>query len=388
MDRLKILVTDDETGMRLAVERALRDFTVRVPDVGAEVGFEVEQAESGEQALDRIAACPPDILLLDHKLSGISGLEVLDRVAALHGDTLTVMITAYASIETAVTATKRGAYDFLAKPFTPEELKGTIRKAAIRVVLARQARRLAEERRQVRFQFISVLGHELKAPLNAIDGYLQLMKARTAGDDLTAYDSMIDRTLVRVEHMRKLIADLLDMTRIESGQKSREIAEVDVAAAARAAMETMAPEAAGRGIVMELHAAGPVTLAADAGEIAMILNNLVSNAVKYNRDGGRVDIDVSRSAGRVTIRVRDTGIGLTPEQASRLFNEFVRIRTEQTRNILGSGLGLSIVRKLAAMYGGDATVESRAGEGSTFTVVLCDARPQALPEQAPASPEN
>ncbi len=143
----KVLVTDDEMGMRLGVTRTLRDFSVRVPDVNGDVAFTVDQAESGEEALEKIDRSPPDILLLDHKMPGISGLEVLDRLAGRESDMLTIMITAYASIETAVTATKRGAYDFLAKPFTPDELKSTIRKAAARLILAKQARQLAEEKR-------------------------------------------------------------------------------------------------------------------------------------------------------------------------------------------------------------------------------------------------
>lgn len=370
MEELRLLVTDDEAGMRHAVEWALRDFTVRVPDVGTEAGLIVEQAASGEEALQRMKKAMPDILLLDHKLPGISGLEVLDEVGRLNGDLLTIMITAYASIETAVIATKRGAYDFLAKPFTPDELKSVVRKAVIRVLLARQARRLTEEKRQVRFQFIRVLGHELKAPLNAIDGYLQIMETHTAGDDIAAYDRAVSRCRTRVDQMRKLVADLLDMTRIESGLKSRELGPVDVAAVARSAVETMAGEAERRGITIELNGAAEMT--ADAGEIEMILNNLVSNAVKYNKDGGRVDVTLARRDNTVAIEVRDTGIGLSEHEAAKLFDEFVRIHNTQTRTILGSGLGLSIVRKLALMYGGDATVQSEPGAGSTFTVVLRD----------------
>lgn len=370
MEELRLLVTDDEAGMRHAVEWALRDFTVRVPDVGTEAGLIVEQAASGEEALQRMKTAMPDILLLDHKLPGISGLEVLDEVGRLNGDLLTIMITAYASIETAVIATKRGAYDFLAKPFTPDELKSVVRKAVIRVLLARQARRLTEEKRQVRFQFIRVLGHELKAPLNAIDGYLQIMETHTAGTDIAAYDRAVSRCRTRVDQMRKLVADLLDMTRIESGLKSRELGPVDVADVARSAVETMAGEAERRGITIELNGAAEMT--ADAGEIEMILNNLVSNAVKYNRDGGRVDVTLARRDNTVAIEVRDTGIGLSEHEAAKLFDEFVRIHNPQTRTILGSGLGLSIVRKLALMYGGDATVQSEPGAGSTFTVVLRD----------------
>jgi signal transduction histidine kinase len=370
MHTLKVLVTDDEMGMRLGVTRTLRDFSVRVPDVNGQVAFAVDQAESGEEALEKIDRSPPDILLLDHKMPGISGLEVLDRLAGRETDMLTIMITAYASIETAVAATKRGAYDFLAKPFTPDELKSTIRKAAARLILAKQARQLAEEKRRVRFEFIRVLGHELKAPLNAVAGYLDILQNHQLGDNLVAYDELVARSLTRMDGMRKLIADLLDLTQIESGQKNRELTQVDLAAAAASAIEAVAAQAAARSITVELHAGGPLAILADAREIEIIFNNLLTNAIKYNRDGGRVDVALRCAGKQAMIAVTDTGIGLSEEEREQLFGEFVRIHNEKTRNILGSGLGLSIVKKLALLYGGDVQVESRPDAGSTFTVTL------------------
>jgi signal transduction histidine kinase len=349
------------------------------------IDFQVEQAESGERALEIIGRGPPDILLLDHKMPGISGLDVLDRVRGLQADMLTIMITAYASIETAVTATKRGAYDFLAKPFTPDELKSTVRKAATRLVLAKQARKLVEEKREVRFQFIRVLGHELQAPLNAVEGYLQMIKGQTAGDNPAAYAQMLDRSILRIEGMRKLIADLLDMTHIESGRRDRQLAPIDVREVARAAMETLSSSAAARNITLHLEPDAPLTMVADRGEIEMIFNNLLSNAIKYNRDGGRVEIAIGRQPEQVVIRVSDTGIGMTAEEAARLFGEFVRIRNEKTQNVLGSGLGLSIVKKIALLYGGDATVQSRPDAGSTFTVVLHEAAGAASKPSSPAA---
>jgi len=370
MDTLRILVVDDEQGMRMAVARALRDFKVRLPDVDGEVCFMVEQAGTGEEALAKIEAVQPHILLLDYKLPGISGLDVLEQVASHKSDMLTIMITAYASIETAVTATKRGAYDFLAKPFTPDELKNVIRKASGRLILLQQARKLAEEKRKVRFQFISVLVHELKAPLAAIEGYLNIMDNHTVGDSIGDYDQIVDRFLIRLDGMRKMIIDLLDMTRIESGEKRREFSEVDIIALARQAIETVQPETDGRHITMTLHNDTPVVMTADRGEIEIILNNLITNAVKYNRDNGAVDISIADADEMVAIIVADTGIGMTQEEASRLFNDFVRIKNVKTKNILGSGLGLSTVKKIAMLYNGDVSVSSEPDVGSTFSVEL------------------
>ncbi|HVP13345.1 MAG TPA: ATP-binding protein [Phycisphaerae bacterium] len=370
MDTLRVLVVDDELGMQHSVARALQHFTIHLPDVEGEVQFEVDRASSGEEGLTKVAAQPPDILLLDYKLGDMTGLEVLERLVQQEHDVLTVMITAFATLETAIRATKCGAFDFLAKPFTPQELKETIRKASLHLVVQRQARKLAAEKRKVRFEFISVLGHELKAPLSAIEGYLRILKDRAAGSDLAAYDNVIDRSLVRAMGMRKLILDLLDMTRIESGQKKREPVDVDVREIAKTAMETVRPDALARNITLQLHGDAPVPMVADRNEIEIIFNNLLSNAVKYNRDGGRVDVRIGQDGQKVTITVADTGIGMTPEEAGRLFKDFVRIKSEKTVSIPGSGLGLSLVKKLAIMYGGDATVSSKPDVGSTFTVVM------------------
>jgi signal transduction histidine kinase len=370
VETLKVLVVDDEPGIRLGIARVLQGFTVRVPDLNGEVRFEVSQAETGEEALAIVASAAPDILLLDHKLPGISGLEVLDITNKKPHDWLTVMITAYATIDTAVQATKRGAHDFLAKPFTPEELKSTIYKAAKHLVLQREARRLAAEKRQVRFQFISVLAHELKAPLAAVEGYLEVIRDRAVEPGTPKFDEVIDRSIVRLEGMRKMIFDLLDLTRIESGQKQRQLAEVDVRIVAAKAVETAQPAAAERGISIELHAGEPLLMVADSGELEIILNNLVSNAVKYNRDGGRVDVTLAVADSHIALTVTDTGIGMSPEEAAQLGGEFVRIKNSKTRAILGSGLGLSIVKKLATLYGGELSIASTPDVGSTFTVTL------------------
>lgn len=368
MDTLRVLVTDDEPGMRLSVARVLRDFAARLPQVNGEVRFVVEQAETGEDALRQIAGGAPDILLLDHRMPGISGMEVLDRLRQSEPDMLTVMITAYASIASAVEATKAGAYDFLPKPFTPQELKSTVQKAAEHLLLARERRKLADERRQVRFELIRVLGHELKAPIDAVEGYLELLRDPKRRENASEAEVYVERSLARIGGMRKLIDDLLDMTRIESGRKNRAMALVDLREVAQTVSETLAPEAAQREVALSIE--GNADLLADRGEMEMLLNNLVSNAIKYNRPGGTVQIALARSGRQVRIAVSDTGIGMSADEVARLFGEFVRIKNRQTRGVPGSGLGLSIVKKLAALYDGDVTVASVPQRGSTFTVLL------------------
>ena len=183
---------------------------------------------------------------------------------------------------------------------------------------------------------------------------------------------MIHRCLLRLGQMNKLILDLLDMTRIESGQKNRTLVSVDLNAVVDQAVELIRTDAADRRISVHTDVPDNTVMTGDEAEINMILNNLVSNAVKYNRNGGSVVISLSRDDNVVTLKVQDTGIGMTQEVADRLFGEFVRIHNARTKNILGSGLGLSIVKKLAELYGGTVSVQSEPNEGSTFTVLLKD----------------
>ncbi|MBN2081093.1 response regulator [bacterium] len=368
-EELRILAVDDEEGMRLGIERILAPFSFELAECEASIRFTVDTAESGEEATDKLAAGAYDILLLDHKMKGISGLDVLAWIKDRDCPVLTIMVTAYASLDTAVEAMKRGAHDFLAKPFTPDEIRSVVKKTAGHLVTKRRAQALAEEKRRVRFEFISVLAHELKAPLGAIEGYLQILRDGTASDPETV-ERMLDRSLARLQGMRKLIYDLLDMTRIESGTKPRELEQLDLRALAAQSVETLLPDAQARGITIELPVGPPVQLSADRSELEIVFNNLVSNAVKYNRDNGRVEIAITKDGPHVLISVSDTGIGMTAEESARLCKEFVRIKNAKTRNIMGTGLGLSTVKKIAALYGGDVAVSSAPDVGTTFTVTL------------------
>ena len=370
METLRTLIVDDEPGMRLGVQRALRQYVMQLDDIDDTVGFEVEMAETGQEAIEKINTLNPDIILLDYKLPDMTGLDILNQITISETEMRTIMITAYASLETAVNAIKQGAFDFLAKPFTPVELKKVVGKAANHLMLARQVKKLAEEKKQVRFQFISVLGHELKSPLNAIEGYINLMQARTAGNDLSDYDAMIDRSLLRIQGMRKLIMDLLDLTRIESGQKTRELGEHNLKEMIVLSIEASQAMADERGIKINLTTEGSLNMICDPNEIEMILNNLISNAVKYNKEKGQVNIRIERDEPYMIIQIQDTGIGMSEEDLSKLFKEFVRIKNAKTRDILGSGLGLTILKKLASLYQGDIQVESVPDQGSTFTVKL------------------
>jgi DNA-binding NtrC family response regulator len=199
---ITIWVVDDEPGMCRGAVRTLDGWTDSFADLNERVLCSVVAMGSGEEFLERITTEAPHILLLDGKLPGIDGIGVLEELHRQGISLVTIMITAYATLDKAVQATKLGAYDFLAKPFTPEELRYAVHKAARNVILTEKARQLEEEQRKVRFNFISVLAHELKSPLGAIEGYVNLIHTRQAGEVLADYDHMIDRIGVRIGGMR------------------------------------------------------------------------------------------------------------------------------------------------------------------------------------------
>ncbi|MCK9323985.1 MAG: hybrid sensor histidine kinase/response regulator [Bacteroidales bacterium] len=370
MEMLKVLVVDDEPGIRSGISRILSQFIVGYPFMDEDIGFEMMEAATGEEAIEIFHVNKPDVVLLDNKLPGMDGIQVLEYINQNALEIEVMMITSYASLELAVKATNIGAYDFVPKPFTPQELRASMENLTKHLFLKRITQRMNKEGKQIRFQFLTVLSHELKNPLSSVEGYLRMMQSRQAGDSLEDYDEMITRSIKRIKGMRNLIMDLLDLTKIESGKKPREIKDTDLVKVARLSAEAMGPMAIQMEVEVRFAGLEKLILPADPEEMEIIMNNLISNAVKYNRRGGKVIIRFAREDNKAIIEVKDTGIGITQEDQSLLFREFVRIKSRETRNISGSGLGLSIVKRLLDLYDGDIVVRSTPGEGSCFKIEL------------------
>jgi len=367
---LKVLVIDDEPGIRSGVARILKNFKVTYPFMDEDYQFEVLEAATGEEGISLIEKNQPDIILLDNKLPGMQGVDVLEYIRNKNLNIVVVMITSYASLDVAVKATHSGATDFIPKPFTPQELKSSIENITKQLYLKRITHRLNEEGKKVRYQFLSVLSHELKAPLNAIEGYLMMMKEKQLGDRIDDYTMPIERSLRRIQGMRTLIMDLLDFTKVRLQRREDRIQPVDLAEVASDSIATVRPYAIQKEVDIKLAKKSDATVMADPGDMAIIFNNLVSNAVKYNVTGGKVEITLDGTDDEVIAVFADTGIGIRPEDMGNLFTEFVRIKRDEIKDVTGSGLGLSIVKKVIDLYKGTINVESETGKGSIFTVRL------------------
>ncbi|HNY15154.1 MAG TPA: hybrid sensor histidine kinase/response regulator [Bacteroidales bacterium] len=367
---LKILVIDDEPGIRSGVMRILKDFHVTYPFMDEDYTFEILQAPTGEEGIEIIESNKPDIILLDNKLPGIQGVDVLEYIRERKYDISVAMITSYASLDVAIRATRDGATDFIPKPFTPQELKSSLENISKQLYLKKVTDKLKTEGKKVRYQFLSVLSHELKAPLNALEGYLRMMQEKQSGDRIDDYASHIDRSLQRIQGMRNLIMDLLDFTKIRLERKEEKIQEVDLAEVARNAIVTVQPYAIQMEVNINLDIRSDSVIMADPEDMEIIFNNLLSNAVKYNKFGGKADITIDSTDNEVLLMFTDTGIGISEADKENLFREFMRVKNERTKNISGSGLGLSIVRKVIELYHGTIKVESTPEMGTVFTVRL------------------
>lgn len=367
MEKLTILVVDDEKGIQAGIRRGLKDFTVSFPFHDEYFEYELIDADTGEDAIELIENNHIDIVLLDNKLPGIEGIEVLEYIKEKEYDLAVIMITSYASIDLAVKATNNGAFNFVPKPFNQNELKAAIESVTKHLFLKRMTKKMTDHAREIRFKFLSVLSHELKSPINAVEGYLRMLQDKQLGDNISDYDTMIDRSIKRIESMRNLIMDMLDFTRVESGKKVRHIENLNVSEIAQIAVDSISPSSIQKDISIITKFPKELNINFDAGELEIIFNNLLSNAVKYNKDGGSVEFTLDLN-DKFSVSVKDTGIGMSKEEQSNLFKEFMRVKNEKTREISGTGLGLSILKKIVDMNDGSISVKSEKNVGTEFVI--------------------
>lgn len=347
MAKLRVLIVDDEPGICSGISRVLSNYSVDFPFLEEEFTFETQEVGSGEQAIEIIDKDGADIVLLDNKLPGIYGIDVLEYINKKQIDCSVMMITTYASLDLAIKATNNGAYNFVPKPFTPQELKTSMESITKHLYLKRMTKKLNDEDKQLRNQFLSVLSHELKLPLSAIEGYLRIMKERLAGNVLDDYEEMINRSLERIKGMRSLITDLLDLTKIESDKKNRDLIKLDITDIAVKSRDIISPMAIQKNVEIFINSEPEeIFFLGDPEKLQIIFNNLISNAVKYNKDNGEVRCTLREYPEYIKITITDTGIGMSEEDIPKLFQEFVRIKNDKTRKISGSGLGLSITKKI------------------------------------------
>ncbi len=358
-DNLVIVIDDDEI-MRLSCEQIL-----------VKAGYKVETFGNGHDGIRRIRQARPPLLVVDIKMPELDGFEVINLVRQIDPDLVIVVITGYATIETAVDAMKAGAYDFLPKPFTPSELRLIIDRGYERWRLTKEAQRLRREKEEVEHKFVTLVTHQLKAPLVAVKQYLDVL-LYSFRDQLPEKGlEWVTRSQVRLGEMLTIIQDWLALAKIDRGAFCDRSATTDIGGLVSEIIRDQQQPPGSNDITIKAELAPNLPgVSGDSVSIGMVVSNLVSNAVKYNRPGGTVAVEVSSDRDFVSLKVRDTGIGIPEDCLPRIFEEFYRVRTQETQDIPGTGLGLVICGRVITELGGSIEVESKAGEGTTFLVRL------------------
>ena len=235
------------------------------------------------------------------------------------------------------------------------------------------ARRLSESEasNKAKAEFLAAMSHELRTPLNAIGGFAQLIAMGVHGPVTEQQQEDLERISASQRHLLGIINDILNFSRIEAGRIEYHITRLDLKPTIETVFQMVYPLALNKDIKIEMEQCPPgIAGLGDLSKTEQILINLVSNAVNFTEAGGKISIGCGFADSGVWIRVRDTGVGIPPEKFESIFEPFVQVGRSLTTAHRGTGLGLAISREMARGMSGDLTVESKVGEGSSFTVWL------------------
>ena len=371
-----ILVVDDEVGMREGCRRALTRH-----------GFQVSVAEHGAEGLRMLREGSFDLVLLDAMMPGVGGLEFLDRVQERDPDIICIVITGYATVDLAAQAMKRGAEGFLPKPFNSDELL-----AAVRGGLEERARRLAAKQQQeqdeelrrlertheeqakldaIASRFLLVVVHELRNPAGVIKNYLDLLRGGYVDQD--EQEDVLGKMDGRAGQLLDMLDDLLELAHLKEVMGQDKLTPVPVATVLEEVVKLLRPRADAKGLVLTLAIEGRPTMLSQVGHLRSLWRHLIDNAIRYTRQG-EIRVGLFVAGGQIVCTVADTGIGITQEDLSRIFQEFYRSEAAKAETELGTGLGLPIVWQVLRLHQGTIEVDSTLGKGTTFTVRLPLAR--------------
>ncbi|MSU61856.1 MAG: hybrid sensor histidine kinase/response regulator [Pedosphaera sp.] len=365
----------------LVVDDVLQNIQVVVTML-REAGYSIMPATSGAAALQRVQKKPPDLILLDLMMPDMDGLEVCRRLKAEPAtrNIPIIFLTASNEMSHLVQGLEAGAVDYVTKPFNPPELLARVRTHLelkhSRDIIVRYTEQLAHLNNE-KNEFMGIAAHDLRNPLSAIKGYAEMMvedaNALALGEvkDLKACAVELDANGRKIgdtaARMAEMVQNLLDANRIERGEMQLNLVPIDLAAAVAAVLETQRPRAVAKQQTFHWqNEAGPVSVLADATVLTQVIENLVSNAVKYSPTGKNIYVRLRRSPDGTRIEVQDEGPGLSAEDQKKLFGKFARLSAKPTGGEHSTGLGLSIVKKMVEAMNGKVWCESELGKGATF----------------------
>ncbi len=394
-----VVVIDDDTVVRRSITAYLED-----------LGYVVHEGSDGRTGLERVRAVQPDAVLVDLRMPGIDGLDVLRELAAERPDMPTIVVSGTGVMQDAIEAVRRGAWDFILKPIMDLDVlghrvriaieQGRLRaenrryhehlaeEVSLRTRELEHARHEAESANRAKTQFLANISHELRTPLNGIIGLTELLLAAGPTGEQEECLGMVRQAGL---DLLAIVNNLLDMSSIEAGRIALNEAPFNLRETVGDLVRVLDVQARWKNLTLACAVAPgvPDRLVGDAARLRQVLTNLVINGIKYTEMGGvslsveveeeRPDAPASGSAEHsvapadavvLRVTVEDTGVGIAPEKWERIFEPFTLAENFLTKKYGGAGLGLAISREIARMMGGDISVRSQEGTGSTFVLTM------------------
>ena len=350
MDERKphILVVDDEMGPRESLKMILNPH------------YNVHVAERGGQAIEFLSKFPVDLVTLDLKMPGFTGINVLEKVKRHDPDIEAIIITGYGSLDTAIEGLRLGAFDYISKPFDVNHILSLVRRGIER-------RGAKAKLRQVKSDFLSNVSHELRTPLSVVVGFVYLLLNQVIGKLSDEQQKVLETVYRNSEELLELIDNVLWMTSLNSGDASAILEKFDAGDIVRETVKRYERTIREKGLTLSIDIPeSGVPIISDRSKVERIFQNIFNNAVKFTSQGEiRVQARPAEDRGSIELDVSDTGIGVDKSKMDSIFEPFQQVDNSIRRPFSGLGLGLTVARRMAELIGGRIHIRSESDVGTT-----------------------
>ena len=357
--RPSILIIDDEEVVLDSCQIILRKENVQI-----------STATNGDMGLNLLQKISPDLVFVDLKMPGMSGFDVIRRIQEIDPTIVTIVITGFSTVSSAVEAMKNGAYNFLPKPFSPDEFRLITQRGLEKRNLVLETIRLKREKDMLREQFAAIVSHELKSPLGVVQQNLFALEYDIK-DNLNAEQiQLFDKLKSKIQELINLIHTWLRVISVDVNNLKDSFTEVSIDKVVSKAVENHQLLAQKKGIHLEEGSfqTSPI-IKGDEGTLIEAVGNLLGNAIKFSHQNGTIEIKSEIVDKELELSVIDHGVGISKEDLPLIFDDFYSYSKEESIK-KSSGLGLAISKRIVEAHGGEITVESELGRGSKFTIKL------------------